>query len=66
MEWTREPPTEPGWYWNRCGDYDEMPHPQYIYRNGDSLMLFDVALDAEVVACEYPGEWWPVPLEPPR
>jgi len=48
MQWTREAPTVPGWYWYRCGD----TQPE-VYQYTDSFPTMDE---------NHPREWsGPIP-----
>lgn len=39
--WTTKKPTQPGWYWYRCGEAD-MPHPIKVYVVGLSLYAWPI------------------------
>ena len=45
--WTKEKPSQPGWYWYRAKDTD-MPHPVKVYAIGLSLYVWPLADEALV------------------
>jgi hypothetical protein len=60
VEWTSEPPNEPGWYWTKLDaewdnvSYHEPPTPRRV--DADNLPTMVAA-----------RTWWPVPIsEPPK
>jgi hypothetical protein len=54
MMWTKEPPTEPGWYWWR-EDATRLPYPRHVRHDGDGV-LYVIGYQFPTVA-EYGGEW---------
>jgi hypothetical protein len=76
VEWTTEPPTEPGWYWFRAfeddddedgieaGVYD--PLPVEIVKDCGTLYARHGDEEVNISACYPTGEWWTVRIsEPP-
>lgn len=63
-EWTKEPPTEPGWYWFRHmkGSMHEVVMVSQFH---SGLRVFGPAHDWISIDMLH-GEWWPVPIEPPE
>lgn len=43
MTWTRDPPTEPGWYWVRDTGYEPEPRIVYLEDHDGELFIADVA-----------------------
>lgn len=67
-EWTKQPPTEPGWYWWR--DEIDIPpdnEPRWVYLSPAGLMTENDDVDLNVSPPEeLDGEWWPEQIsEPP-
>ena len=63
--WTKEPPTEPGWYWWR--DEDQTPNCVDVIED-----RFDYELKVEnepgrwrELDCLNHGEWWPDRIQEP-
>lgn len=62
-EWTKEPPTEPGWYFYR--DFPALPDTQIMRVHRD--MMADSFSGIRTDMLLLPGEWWPIPIqEPPK
>lgn len=60
-QWTRTPPSEPGWYWLRVGDETRaVLLVETIIDGGLGRVLDDGFCD------DVPnGEWWPIRIEEP-
>jgi hypothetical protein len=65
VDWTSEPPKEPGWYW-ACLFGDTLSRVTRIFK----LDNMEIWCDGPHGACRVDlarGEWWPVPIsEPPK
>ena len=64
-QWTKEAPTEPGWYWWR--DEDQTPNVVDVI---EDRFDYDLKVEQEpgmwrCISCLDHGEWWPDPIEPP-
>jgi len=59
-EWTKTPPTEPGWYWYR--DFPVLPDTQAGYMNPYG---FWECAGLRTEAERLPGEWWPERIQEP-
>ena len=63
-KWTKEPPTESGWYYGRETTIDEV-----VYLNPDRVtgqMFAGYGYKGfSRLASEIGGEWWPEPIQPP-
>ena len=68
-KWTKDPPTEPGWYFARWGGapagvvrvargYDESDPTLHMWTMGEELCEPLSEVDGV--------EWWPVPIQPPE
>lgn len=76
MKWSNDPPTEPGWYWERrlvsvSGDVCEKSRPIQAKMYGDELCNcsfspphpFSNMID-EMMMGKY--QWWTTPITPPQ
>ena len=64
--WTREAPTEPGWYWWR--DEDRTPFATEVisdWQDGEIKVEISNNRWDYISALDH-GEWWPVPIQPPE
>ncbi len=77
MTWSKQPPTEPGWYWWRWRS-DGYRWTLHIEADDDSGELFTwvpwsrhpfddkrVMLTDDDLVPDDGGEWWPTPIEVP-
>lgn len=62
-EWTTTPPTEPGWYWWRKGDYPK--RPMQVWQFDESGPLIASTRPTPVQVEGMGGEWWPARIEEP-
>lgn len=64
-QWTKEPPTKQGWWWNWNGDLDCCPEPHSVMWSGTTGKCFvtggQLGLRHSIDCDEY-GGWW-CPLE---
>lgn len=61
--WTKEKPTEPGWYWYWSRRGDHQPEACLVGPIGAKVVTFTGSFLPQLVE-SYPGEWQPI--EPPR
>lgn len=69
MEWTKEKPTKPGYYWLRRKWYDDEPVKVHRYENGGEiaeLVVREIAVDTEYDINDLVDEKWSGPIEPPK
>jgi hypothetical protein len=62
-KWTKEPPTEVGWYWWRINEFES--RKQSIMRQRplhSDLWLLPFGRRKPFLMR---GEWWPIPITPP-
>jgi hypothetical protein len=67
LQWSSEPPTEPGWYWWRESATPIWPpSPVEVERDSRTGHLFHrLDSDYDELLAMMGGQWWPEPLEPP-
>lgn len=68
MQWTKDVPTVPGWYWIRFRGPGENPEVVRILRKGDPLVVWEIGYeDCENLddARFYQGAEWCGPLPVP-
>lgn len=69
LVWTKELPTEAGWYWHRSPDCE--PHvvqvrtPMFPVLTGDALVVWDGLLSRWGPALRLGGEWSSAPIPAP-
>ena len=64
IKWTRDTPTEPGWYWMRGDMYDD---PVRLWRTGKSGLMMQCRSGGMICVDTLPGIEWAGPLqEPPQ
>jgi len=65
--WTREPPTQPGYYWARIAGAPEVVHvDRYSIADDSGLLVWCIAEDGWHRLTECTGwRWWPEPLVAP-
>ena len=63
-EWTKEPPTEPGWYWWRDSIAQEIIHLRWD-SNSDDLGYWEPGTMLFHPADRRGGKWWLEPIQPP-
>ena len=67
MNWTKEPPTEPGWYWWRAGDDLPKLRALEIQRRAADRVLIVRLCRSAPRADAIDGEWLPERIqEPPQ
>ena len=68
QDWSKKPPTEPGYYWWRYGPDDDLPDLLNLYLSPMGIMApnEDDALHVSPPE-KLDGEWWPERVqEPPQ
>ena len=58
--WTKEPPTEPGFYWWRDLEWQEDAKVIFVEQRGDQLKTWGTTV--QVMG----GEWWPERIQEPH
>lgn len=64
MKWTHEPPTQPGWYFWRCGDNYRCVH--VWWRGGTKRLGYGVEKYSACLNFGTPGEEWAGPIPEPE
>ena len=72
QRWSKEPPTEPGWYWWRDCYGTLTAHPVKVSRSivylaegtGSEWLAFGIYEGSKTVE-EYVGVWWPEKINVP-
>jgi len=62
VRWTKEPPTESGWYWYR---HALSSQPQ-VFEARDTKDGISIYYDQWRPTFYFEGEWWPEKIEPPE
>ena len=70
MEWTKEPPTKPGWYWYLPYWYlppgeTEFPPEIDIVQISSSFDVWEMFYDESRELAMYPDGYWAGPIDPP-
>lgn len=64
MNWTKNKPTVPGWYWiNGPGHCKEIV---FVSRDSFGLIIQYVGLDIIETPDQYPEDYWYGPITPPE
>jgi hypothetical protein len=65
--WTREAPTQPGFYWVRAAGLPEVVHvDSYAIGDNEGLLVWCLGEDGWLKVKECTGwRWWPEPIVPP-
>ena len=67
MSWTKEAPTEPGYYWWRKGNAAEIKHLVEGMHGRDDLGFWSLVGPRFISVTEVGGQWWPERIqEPPQ
>lgn len=66
-EWTKEPPTEPGWYWikDTALEPDAVLVARDVGPEGGLFVKYHVR-GMGVMLDQINAEWWPEKIEPPN
>ena len=62
-EWTKEPPTEPGWYWCKTSGHAMESFASPAKVDADGSILWDGYYRARDAIMGL--RWWPEPIPPP-
>jgi hypothetical protein len=65
MKWTKETPTEPGWYWYQEGGEPPAMYEVFTWGPGEPLVVVNQDCHESMEMWTAPSSQWYGPIQPP-